>query len=95
MVDSQDELDALLYCNYCKKARAVHNDHIMPIKRLRKEYDFYDTVPACFACNMRKSVRHLVPFGYPRLEELRELTGLIWREWNGDPKSKAFTELMK
>lgn len=96
MVEDQDELDGLLFCNYCRKERAVHRDHIMSSDE-RRRHDGWDeeTVPACFDCNMLKLTRRLVPVGYPRLEELRELTGREWREWNGDPKSKAFTEVLK
>ena len=72
-------------CAYqpCKK-RAVHEDHIMPWARRRKEHDFHDTVPACFYHNMRKGNLPVVPHGYPTLEELKRLVPWTnWKEWGG------------
>ena len=52
-------------------------------------------MPACFDCNIAKGDRTLVPEGYERLSELRELPMKgVWMEWDGDPKAKAFTELL-
>ena len=82
-------------CAYCMKARGIHDDHILPVKRLRDLYDFHDTVPACMKCNTNKLTRALVPVGYPRLQELRELTGKPFREWDGDVKSLAYSEVHK
>ena len=48
-----------------------------------------ETVPACGPCNWRKLTRRLVPVGYPRLTELRELTGKIWMEWDGGKPVEA------
>ncbi len=74
-------------CSYCRKARAVHDDHIMS-KALRRRFTAWEnvTVPACGPCNWRKLSRRLVPVGYPRLEELRILTGKAWMEWDGEPQ---------
>lgn len=64
-------------CAYCRKARAVNRDHVVP-KALRKGYeanqrvvsewqkeaiplDLLGTVPSCFNCNIRKGTRRLVP----------------------------------
>lgn len=64
--------------------RAIHSDHIMSGKRHRKELNFHDTVPACFAHNMRKGTLPLVPVGYPKLEELKRIAPWRnWREWGG------------
>jgi len=83
-------------CSYCKKARAIHEDHIMPYRRKREEHAFFDTVPSCGPCNWAKLTRALVPVGYPRLEELRTLVPWKnWREWDGDPTSEAFKETGK
>ena len=74
-------------CAYCKTQRGHQADHIMP-KALRQRYAGWEdvTVPACHQCNVGgKGTRRIVPVGYPRLAELRELTGLAWKEWNGDP----------
>ena len=75
-------------CAYCgTRSGRLQADHIMPVA-LRRKYPGWDdeTVPACVQCNVGgKSTRRIVPVGYPRLAELRELTGLAWIEWNGDP----------
>ena len=36
--------------------RAIHQDHVMPWARRRKEHDFHDTVPACFYHLRKKRV---------------------------------------
>ncbi len=97
MVESQDELDRLIeswnLCAYCRTERAVNRDHIVPKRLLNKKrpdgsprYPGWEnvTVPACFACNMRKGDRPLVPVGYERLPELQGLAVQeIWTEWDG------------
>ena len=79
-------------CSYCGK-RAVHMDHIMG-KALRRRFPAWEnvTVPACGPCNWRKLTRRLVPVGYPRLYELRILTGKEWREWTG---GKVVSEVLR
>ncbi len=82
-----------MICAYCLKARAVHKDHIVSGRLLRKKrpdgsprYPGWNdvTVPACFACNVIKGDRTLVPVGYERLSELQELAVKeIWTEWGG------------
>ncbi len=87
-------------CSYCGPrtgARAVHKDHIASKSERRslpKEWET-ETVGACMACNTRKLSRRLVPPGYPSLEELRELTGKVWAEWDGNPASSAFLEVLR
>jgi hypothetical protein len=84
-------------CAYCRKARAVNRDHVIP-KSLRKRLGEVPahlllTVPACFACNIRKGQRHLVPPSWAGLvDELNEVVGgAEWRVWDGDVRSEAFT----
>ena len=73
-----------MICAYCRTERAVHKDHIMS-KGDRRRHEGWDseTVDSCASCNWRKLTRRLVPVGYPRLEELREITGKVWKEWDG------------
>ena len=74
-------------CEYCG-ARAVHADHIFS-KALRRRFPDWQnvTVPACFACNMLRGTRRLLPPSWAhRQQELEELTGKKWAVWHGDPK---------
>ncbi len=64
-------------------------DHIAPKTEQRTLPDEWKTitVPACAQCNVgTKGTRRLVPMGYPRLAELRRLTGKKWAEWDGTRK---------
>lgn len=85
-------------CAYCQKARAVNKDHVVP-KSIQRKYALHpvlcETVPACFACNMLKGSRRLIPESWTdRLTLLRrELPGVEWRVWHGDPKEPAFAEV--
>ena len=56
----------------------------MPVKRHREEHNFHDTVPACLRHNLLKGTLPLVPYGYPKLAELKRLVPWRnWREWGG------------
>lgn len=79
-------------CAYCG-GRAVHADHIVPVA-LRRRHPGFDgdefMVASCAADNWRKGTRRLVPVGY----DMSNLPGTKpWREWNGDVRSPAFTEV--
>lgn len=94
----------MILCSYCgprTRKRAVHMDHIVskadrnrtrPDGSLVYEGFGEETVPACGACNWRKLTMHLTPPSYPRLAELQAIDS-TWRGWDGDPKSKAYTEV--
>ncbi len=74
-------------CSYCRKARAVHQDHIFS-KALRRRFPDWEniTVPACYHCNMIRGTRRLLPPSWADREaELEELTGRCWFVWNGEP----------
>ena len=91
-------------CAYCKIRPAIHWDHIVSKadrKRQRPDKSFVypgdwenEKVPACFACNIYKSTRHLVPEGYERLEELQAINS-NWREWKGSTDEPAFRDTHK
>ncbi len=76
-------------CSYCGKP-AVHMDHIVS-KGMRTQiaadgslrYPGWDdvTVPACFACNMRKGTRRLVPMDYEPFDQLPGTRP--WMRWDG------------
>ena len=89
-----------MLCSYCKKARAVNRDHIVSGRLRNKKrpdgsprYPGWDDVwiPACFDCNTIKGDRTLVPVGYERIGELRELAVReVWVEWaGGKPVNKV------
>ena len=81
-------------CSYCGPhtgVPAVHWDHIVSKadrNRTRPDGSFVypgfqeETVPACYACNIFKSTRHLTPPSYPRLAELQAIKR-NWKEWGG------------
>ena len=71
-------------CSYCRKARAIHQDHVVPVA-LRRRHPGWDDVkvPACGNCNWRKGTRRLVPMDY---EPFDKLSGVRpWQRWNGEP----------
>ena len=72
-------------CAYCGKP-AVHMDHIVSKSMRRRHPGWEDvTVPACFACNMRKGTRRLVPPSWK--DRLDELPGTRpWKVWDGKPQ---------
>lgn len=85
-------------CAYCRNAQAVNRDHVVPKSYRRKAPipdDLAGTVPACFACNIRKGNRRLVPASWAdKLAALEAAyPGTPWRIWNGDPKSSAYAEV--
>lgn len=80
-------------CAYCDDRRAVHQDHVLPksaYKRLRRRVEdlpewLFDTVAACFDCNIGKGTRLLIPPSWAdRLGELNALGIGIFRVWHGD-----------
>lgn len=84
-------------CAYCRKRRAVNQDHVVP-KSVAKRYELpmhlAKTVGSCFECNMRKGARKLVPPSWEKhLTELNFWVPGAWRVWDGDPKSPAFREV--
>lgn len=88
-------------CAYCQKAPAVNRDHVIP-KSLQKRLarrgialsaDLCATVPACFACNLRKSTRKLVPPSWAdRIPALKAVIPGQWRVWDGSVSSPAFSQ---
>lgn len=52
------------------------------------------TVPACFACNIRKGARRLVPPSWAdKIEALNDYFGGVpFRVWAGDPTDEAFSK---
>lgn len=86
-------------CAYCG-APAVNKDHVVPKSLQRKcrllgiplSAELSATVNACFACNIRKATRKLVPPSWAdKIPALKEAIPGQWRVWNGDPKAKSFT----
>ena len=75
-------------CAYCGKP-AVHMDHLVSKSMRRRHPGWEDvTVPACFACNMRKGTRRLVPPSWK--DRLDELPGTRpWKVWTGDKPQGA------
>lgn len=85
-------------CAYCRKARAVNMDHVVPRSYRRKQAippELAGTVPACFACNNRKGTRRLVPGSWAPLIPLLEshYPGTPWRVWNGDTSDPSYREV--
>ena len=87
-------------CQYCngKEGRADTVDHIIPKAELARfnEWERNDRswmVAACHVCNGRKGTRRLVPMDFSRFDELPGTRP--WDRWDGDPKSKAYTELLR
>lgn len=92
-------------CAYCG-ARAVNKDHVIPRQVVRTynrrapldapsiPAEWLETVPACFACNMRKGSRRLVPPSWgKRVEKLNKFFGgTPWRVWHGGTDEPAFRE---
>ena len=86
-------------CAYCHHERAVTRDHVVPksYKKLGKDIPdgLSGTVPACFACNIRKGNRRLIPASWadklPLLEEA--FPGTAWRVWNGSKQEPAYSEV--
>lgn len=93
-----------MMCAYCQEARAVNRDHVIPrhIIRVYNRHapleapsipaEWLETVPSCFACNIRKGHRRLVPPSWEkRLSRLNKFFGGVpWRVWHGDPKEDVF-----
>ena len=71
-------------CSYCRKRRAVHQDHIVS-KSMRRRYPGWGNVvvTACFDCNMRKGTRQLVPMDYEPFDQLPGTRP--WARWDGEP----------
>ena len=85
-------------CAYCRKARAVNRDHVVPKSYRRKApipQELCGTVPACFACNIRKGNRRLVPASWADRLGLLEsyYPGTPWRVWMGDVREPAYSEV--
>ena len=90
------------YCGPRTGAPAKHWDHLVSKadrRRTRPDGSFVypgdwenETVPACYACNIFKSTRHLTPPSDPRLAELQAIDS-TWREWSGDPSEDAFRKV--
>lgn len=85
-------------CAYCAKARGVTEDHVVP-RSLRKKYGvpkfLNGTVRACYACNVLKGSRRLVPPSWEQwITALNEAyPGTEWRVWRGDKKEEAFSKV--
>ena len=90
-------------CAYCGIRPGIHKEHVVPrmaYKRLPKGAVvppwLYETVRACGECNLRKFTRLLVPPSWNRrLPALNALGIGIFRVWDGDVRSPAFTETHK
>lgn len=95
-------------CAYCGAA-AVNGDHVVP-RSLVRRYNatapegapsipakWLEVVPACFACNLLKATRRLVPPSWrDQVAALnRFFGGAKWRVWNGDPKHPSYAEVWK
>lgn len=91
-------------CAYCGVLRGVNKDHVVP-RQLVRAYnrrtlivqppipaEWRATVWSCFACNLRKGARRLVPASWAdRVDALNDFFGPPpFRVWDGDPKSVAF-----
>ena len=90
-------------CAYCG-APAVNGDHVIPRSVVRSynrsaptgapsiPNEWLTVVAACFACNIRKGPRRLVPPSWAaRVNELNHFFGgTPFRVWHGDPSAPAF-----
>lgn len=53
--------------------------------------ELLETVPSCFACNILKGTRKLVPLSWAdRIPQIEALIPGQWRVWQGDPLDPAF-----
>lgn len=82
-------------CRYCLKARAVHVDHIFPVRLFRNgqlgradinREAMENKASSCFACNTIKSHSTWVPRDWAdRIPELKEqLPGHVWKIFCGE-----------
>jgi 5-methylcytosine-specific restriction endonuclease McrA len=93
-------------CAYCQAARAVNWDHVVPRSLVRRynrsapldapsiPAEWLVVVGACFACNIRKGSRRLVPPSWAKQVHAlnRFFGGTPFRVWAGDTKEPAFAE---
>lgn len=91
-----------MMCAYCRSETARNTDHLITRSQARRSLNAARArnepkfkVPACFACNVRKATRLYVPMGYEHKAELERVTGAVYREWDGDPKSETFRSVVK
>ncbi|MPZ71414.1 MAG: hypothetical protein GEU71_18110 [Actinobacteria bacterium] len=88
-------------CAYCGQP-AVNGDHVIPRSTVR-HYNASDAtesipsawlavVPSCFACNIRKGTRRLVPPSWAKRVKAmnRFFGGTKWRVWQGDTSEVAY-----
>lgn len=82
-------------CAYCGLP-AANADHVVPRSFKHRHGpippELRGTVAACFACNIRKGARALIPPSWEsKLPALREAyPNTPWRIWHGDPKEAVF-----
>lgn len=87
-----------MLCAYCRAARGVHQDHVIPASLQRKLRRMGRSIPAhlkgtvfaCGACNWRKLTRRLIPMAWAAyLDEINELIpwGTRFRVWDGSATS--------
>lgn len=95
-------------CAYCGDP-AVNGDHVIP-RSVVRSYNWsapaeaksipaawLEIVPACFACNILKGTRRLVPPSWARRVAAmnRFFGGTPWRTWDGSPTAPAYREVAR